>query len=108
MVAAWLISSIDSTKSPIANTQGACRMTSEIPPTISGRLPSKKDDPIHETPKIEITATTPPRMMLFFTVSSGDALNKSMISPAAASITIMMAWPVSTWPISVIPSENTW
>ena len=108
MVAAWLISRIDSTNSPSANTQGACRMISEMPPTISGRLPSKNDDPIHETPRIEMTATTPPRMMLFFTVSSGEALNRSMISPAAASITIMMAWPVSTCPISVIPSENTW
>ena len=55
-----------------------------------------------------MTATRPPRMMLLFTVSSGDALNSSMISPAAASMTIMIAWPISTWPVSVIPSEKTW
>ncbi len=83
-------------------------MMSEMPPTISALFPSKNDDPIQETPRMEITATIPPRMMLFFTVSSGFALNRTMISPAAASMTIMMAWPISTCPISVSPPLKTW
>ena len=69
-----------------------------MPLTISTLLPSKKDDPIQETPRIEITATIPPRMILPLTASAAFALKKIIIRPAAASMMIMIAWPMVTFP----------
>lgn len=75
----------------------------EIPPMINWRLPSKNAEPSQPGPAIEIRATVPAFMMLPFTVAAADALNTSMLIPAAASIRIMMAGPMSkvsmlSWP----------
>ena len=60
IAAAWLKSSSESTKSPTANTQGCASTVAEMAPTMAGRFPSKKEDPIHDTPRMEMTAVSPP------------------------------------------------
>ena len=69
-------------------------------------LPSKKDDPIQETPRMQMMAVRPPFMMLPFTAFSGSARKTNSRRPAAAIITIMTARPISTWPVSVTPSAT--
>ena len=74
-------------------------------PTIVLWFPSKKDDPIQETPRMQMMAVRPPFMMLPFTAFSGSARKTSSRTAAAAIITIITARPISTWPVSVTPSE---
>jgi hypothetical protein len=73
-------------------------------PTMAARFPSKKEDPIHETPRIEMTAVSPPFITLPLIAFSGSDFARTRSRPAAASITIMVARPSSTWPVSVTPS----
>ena len=75
-------------------------------PTMAGRFPSKKEDPIHDTPRMEMTAVSPPFMTPPLIALSGLDRASSRIRPAAASITIMVARPISTWPVSVTPSPT--
>ena len=60
------------------------------------RLPSKKDEPSHETPRIEMIAVRPLRMIVPLRVASGDALNKIIVKPETAIMTIIIAIPMLT------------
>jgi len=104
--AAWLNSRIERTKRPAAKTHGCFATIEEMAPTIAPWLPSKNDDPIHEAPRIQMMAVRPPFMMLPFTAFSGSARKSTNRRAAAAIITIMIARPISTWPVSVTPSET--
>ena len=60
------------------------------------RLPSKNDEPSHEIPSMQMIAVIPLRMIVPFNAASGDALKTTMISPAIAIMTIMIAIPMLT------------
>ena len=104
IAAAWLKSRSESTKRPTAKTQGCVSTVAEMAPTMAARFPSKKEEPIHDTPRIEMTAVSPPFMTLPLIAFSGSDRARSRSRPAAASITIIVARPISTWPVSVTPS----
>ncbi len=108
MAAAWLKSSSESTKRPTAKTHGCARTVSAMPPTIVASLAAKKDEPIHETPRMQTIATRPPRMTLPFKAASGSGRKSSIMRPAAASIRIMMARLISTRPVFTAPSAAVW
>ena len=67
-----------------------------MPLTINVRFASKNEEPSHDTPRIEIIAVIPLFMMLPLSVSSAEALKTIMVSPAIASIRIMIAIPMLT------------
>jgi len=53
-----------------------------------------------ETPTIEIIAATPLRMIVPLSAVSGEALNRIIVIPEMASITIIIAIPMLTWSVS--------
>ena len=71
----------------------------EMPPTIAASLAAKNDEPIHETPRMQTMATSPPRITLPASAFAGSGRKSSIMAPAAASIRIMMARLISTRPV---------
>lgn len=92
-------------KSPTAKTHGWARICSEMPLTIAASLPAKKDEPSQETPRIEMIAETPPFRIEPERAFSGSARNPMASTPAAASITTMMACPMPIRSCVVTPSR---
>ena len=94
--AARLKSRTERANMPVANTQGRVWMAEEMPATMADWFASMNDEPSHDTPRMEMRATRPPLMMLPLTAASGLALKAIVITPAAASMTIMISRPIST------------
>ena len=78
----------------------------EIDETMTASLAVKNDEPIHDTPRIEMMAVRPPPMRLPLTAAPGLALNARVMNPAAASMTIMIAAPISTRPVATAPTAS--
>ncbi len=99
-VAAALKSIDDRANSPTAKVQGWPSTIPEMPPTMKVRFPSKNDDPSQATPTMQMTALMPLLIMFPASAFAGEALNSSMVRPAVAIITIMMAAAMVTWSVS--------
>src|SRR5436190_12975100 len=87
-VAAWLYNRIDSANNANANNHGYCRTYAEIAPRICSLCPSKKVEPSHAIPRIEMMATTPARMMEADTTISGLTFETNNISAVALKVTM--------------------
>ena len=67
----------------------------------------RHDDPSHPNPAIDIGATMPAVMMLPLTAATEEVRDSTLLMPAAASMTAIMAGAISTCSTRSCPTVET-